>query len=204
MLPEIQTAMKKFSTLFFGSLCASVLFFSCSPDATVIEDANALDSSASMTTAASITSADLVGTWNLQSMNSDVAVDFNSDGAYSKDILSESGCFDNMYFTFDPDGVVYTTQARLYFDPAGNFNCSEKSYTATYSVDQNDLTVNFVVSGVAYTEVKQISITSDGTNEYLNVTLTSTETDAAVYVANDPGNTVASEINQIDFTYIKQ
>ena len=137
-------------------------------------------------------------------MVSDVAVDFNQDGDFNTNILTESDCFNNMYFTFDSNGDVQTTQARLYFDAQGNFSCSEKNYTATYSVNQNELTVNFVVGGVPYTEVKQISITSDGTNEYLNITLTSTETDAAVYVANDPGNTVASDINQIDFTYIKQ
>lgn len=203
--PEIQTAMKKNIITFSGSLCASVLLlFSCSPDAAVTEETNALDSNTSLNATAGIATADLIGTWNLHSMEADVAVDFNQDGNSSTNILSESSCFDNMYFTFEEDGDVLTTQARLYFGADGNFTCSEKSYSATYEVNQNELTVNFVVNGVAYTEVKTISMTNDGTNDYLIVSLTSVETDAAVYVANDPGNTVASNINKIEFTYIKQ
>ena len=198
-------AMKKLSTLILGSLCASTLFFSCSADASLVEETTALNSTTTLTTAADISSADLVGTWKIESMTSDVGVDFNQDQNFDTNILLESACFDNMYFTFEEDGDVHTTQARLFFDAEGNFICSEKDYSATYEVvNQDELKINFVVNGVSYSEVKTISLTSDGAREYLNISLTSSETDAAVYVSDDPGTTVASDINRIDFRYIKQ
>lgn len=152
---------------------------------------------------ADISSGDLTGTWRIYSMSADVAVDFDKDGAGSQDILSETGCFSNMYFTFNQDGSVQTTQARLYFDTSGNFTCNEKNYSATYEVTNNQLKVFFSVDGVSYSEVKDISLSGNGIDEFLHVSLTKAETSAAVYVAPDPGNTVASEIQKIDFVYIK-
>lgn len=203
MPADIQTAMKKQLIFFIGSLCASLLL-SCSTDAIETRDMNSLNSTASLTTAADITAADLVGTWRIYAMNSDVEVNFNQDTTASKDILAETDCFNQMYFTFNPDGVVHTTQARLYFNAEGDFSCSEKNYAATYQViNQNELKINFIVNGTAYSEVKTITITNNGENEFLNISLTSLETDAAVYVAKDPGNTTASKIEKIDFVYIK-
>ena len=195
--------MKYYYLFLFGSLCASLFSFSCSADANLPEQTNALNSSTTLATSTEITAVDLVGTWKIQTMVSDVAVDFNQDGDFNTNILTESDCFNNMYFTFEANGNVLTTQARLYFDVQGNFSCSEKSYTATYEVNQNELKVNFVVNGVSYTEVKSISMTSDGTNDYLNVSLTSFETDSAVYVTEDDGDNVASKIEKIDFSYIR-
>ena len=59
--------MKNYSLIFLGSLCASFLFLSCSADNDYTEQTTALNSNASLTTStAEITSADLVGTWKIQ------------------------------------------------------------------------------------------------------------------------------------------
>ena len=134
-----------------------------------------------------------------------VPVDFDQNGQYTFDLLEETDCFDSMYFVFYENGVVETRQARLYFNAStGGFSCQTTGdYNATYSVSGNILTVNFTVSGSQYTETRTISRYSENGIEFLKVTLTREETNAAVYVTKDPGNTVASELRKIEMVYIK-
>lgn len=158
------------------------------------------------TTSQDILPSDLVGTWSMYSMASmETAVDFDQDGNYTNDLLEETDCFDPMYFVFYENAEVRTRQARLYFNAmTGAFTCQTTGdYTATYSVSGNILSVTFTVSGSQYTETRTISRYSESGNEFLMVTLTKEETNAAVYVAKDPGTTVASEIQKIEMVYIK-
>ena len=182
------------------------MLVACSADSTTEEMAS-LDVTASNMTVAEVTAASLEGTWNMYSMTSigeGNDVDFNKDGNYTYDLLSETYCFDAMFFTFKPDGTVATEQARLFFNSTGQFTCQTTgNYSATYNVLGNELSVTFSVDGNQYTETKTVSQYTENGEEFLKVTLTKEETSSAVYVANDPGTTVASGIQQIDMIYKK-
>lgn len=163
--------------------------------------------STTVTASEDIAASDLVGAWAMYSMTSiGTTVDFDQNGFETNDLLAETDCFDPMYFIFKETGEVDTRQSRLYFNSqTGAFTClTTGDYTATYAVSGNILTVNFTVNGNEYTENKTISRYSENGSEFLLVTLTKGETDAAVYIADDPGNTVASEIEKIEMVYKKQ
>ncbi len=150
---------------------------------------------------AEITTADLIGRWEIHSMVGDQEVNFNGDDVSSTDMLSETDCFDIMYYDFQENGKVSTAQAKLWFDNEGNFKCYDGEYDATYRVSGDTLTVDFQLNGSPMTEKKQISLTSDETGDYMHVTLSDWE--AATYV-NDPGTTNASHLSLIKMTYKKK
>ena len=196
--------MKKIlQKLLLGGVGAAILT-ACSAES-VNEEMSSLNASASVVEAQDLTMNDLVGRWDMYSMTSSDSVDFDQNGVYTYNLLEEKDCFDPMYFQFDDDGQVTTKQARLYFDgTTGKFSCNDTGdYTATYEITGNDLEVTFTVDGNQYTETKTISRYNENGTEFLKVTLTKAETNSAVYVANDPGNTVASDIQQIDMVYKK-
>lgn len=147
-----------------------------------------------------ITTADLIGRWEIHSMVGDQEVNFNGDGVSSTDMLSETTCFDIMYYDFQENGNVRTGQAKLWFDNEGDFTCFYGEYDATYSVSGDILTVDFLLNGSPMTEEKQISLTSDEKGDFLHVTLSDWE--AATYV-NDPGTTNASHLTLIEMVYKK-
>jgi len=197
--------MKKLlQRMMIGGVGLSMLI-SCSADS-VNDDALSLNATTSTVPTQNLTMNDLAGTWNMYSMTSvgeGKTVDFDLDGNSTYDLLKETDCFDNMFFVFETDGYVLTEQARLFFDgTSGKFTCATTGqYAATYQISGNDLTVTFTVNGVEYTQSKTVSRFSENGKEYLKVTMTEAETDSAVYVAKDPGNTVASDIKQIDIVY---
>ena len=196
--------MKKLlQKLMVGGVGVSMLI-ACSAD-NVDEEMTTLNATTSTVEMQELTMNDLLGTWKMNSMTSSDAVDFDQNGVYTYDLLEETECFDPMYFIFNEDGSVATEQARLYFNSVtGAFTCSTTGdYTATYQISGDELTVTFLVDGVQYTETKTISRYSENGAEFLKVTLTKQETNSAVYVANDPGTTVASGIQQIDMIYKK-
>ncbi|WP_324720750.1 lipocalin family protein [Salinimicrobium sp. HB62] len=198
--------MKKSFTRFVLTGVAGILLSACSAEKYSEIDSASLNATTTTASSQEIVSSDLVGTWNMFSMTSmETMVDFNLDGTYTNDLLEETDCFDPMYFIFMNNGIVDTRQSRLFFDSVkGDFTCyTTGDYTATYSVSGDILTVTFTIDGVEYTETKTISIFSENGNDFLKVTLTKEETNAAVYVADDPGNTVASEIQKIEMVYIK-
>ncbi len=190
------------------------LFTACSKD-NLNSDVQELNLTGTATTQeVQILASDLVGTWNMYSMTSvafqdqsAVQVDFDQNGQYTFDLLEETECFDPMYFIFNANSGVDTHQSRLFFSEAtGMFSCQTTGdYSATYEiVDGNELTITFSIDGQQYVETRTISLFSKDNAEFLKVTLTKSETNAAVYVAPDPGNTVASEIQKIEMVYIKQ
>lgn len=180
------------------------LMVACSAES-ADEELTGLNASTSTVLVQDLSMDDLVGTWNMYSMTSSDSVDFDQNGVYTYDLLEETECFDPMFFIFDNAGNIATEQARLYFSSTtGEFSCQTTgNYTATYQISGNELTVTFTVSGIQYTETKTISRYSENGEEFLQVTLTKQETDSAVYVSDDPGNTVASDIQQIDMVYLK-
>ena len=188
-------------------MSAGLIFLSSCSSEEVSTDMTGLNAATTTVSAEDYNLNDLVGLWNMYSMSSmETTVDFDQDGVFTNDLLEETDCFDDMYFDFKETGVVDTKQSRLYFSAAtGMFSCQTTGdYDATYTVNGNQLTVTFNVGGQQYTETKTISIYTENGNEFLKVTLTNQETDSAVYVADDPGNTVASDIQKIEMIYIKQ
>ena len=185
---------------------ALVLLSACSSEE-VSTDMTGLNAGTTAVAAGDYNFTDLVGLWKMYSMSSlETTVDFDKDGVRTNDLLEETDCFDDMYFDFKETGVVDTRQSRLYFSAAtGMFSCQTTGdYDATYAVQGNELTINFNVENQQYTETKTISIYTEDGNEFLKVSLIKEETNSAVYVANDPGNTVASNIQKIEMVYIKQ
>lgn len=188
-------------------MSAGLIFLSACSSEEVSADMTGLNAATTTVAAQDYSFTDLVGLWTMYSMSSlETTVDFDQNGMRTNDLLEETNCFDDMYFDFKETGVVDTRQSRLYFSAAtGMFSCqSTGDYDATYTVSGNQLSVTFNVDGQQYTETKTIAIYTENGNEFLKVTLTNQETDSAVYVADDPGNTVASEIQKIEMIYIKQ
>lgn len=196
--------MKRTFTFF---IAAGMFFLTgCSSEEVAGSDTNELNAATTTIQAGDYTMTDLVGLWTMYSMSSlETTVDFDQDGIRTNDLLEETDCFDFMYFHFKETGAVDTRQSRLYFSSTtGKFSCQTTGdYSAIYSVNADQLTVTFTVNGEQYTETKTIALFTEGGSEYLKVTLTKEETNSAVYVADDPGNTVASEIQKIEMVYIK-
>ena len=199
-------AMKKSLFSFISALALGLVLTGCSAEA-ISSDMTELNVSATTIQTDVYSIADLVGSWNMHSMTSEeTTVDFDQDGNRTNDLLLETDCFDPMFFDFKSTGEVSTYQSRLFFsEVTGKFSCQTTgNYNATYEIIGDELTVTFLVNGTEYTEKRTISLYTENGSEYLKVTLTKAETNAAVYVAKDPGNTVASDIMKIDMIYKKQ
>ncbi|HET8752815.1 MAG TPA: lipocalin family protein [Salinimicrobium sp.] len=186
--------------MIFGLI--STLFMACSTEDAQM-NLNSLNASGSVVQTEAIAANDLVGTWLLYSMTSNTAVNFNpaTDQSSSFNIMDETSCFDNMYFTFRADGSVSTEQARLYFDETGQFTCNSKIYPANYAVNGDQLQVSFDFNGTIATESKTISLSQADGKEFLHVSLNKAET--AAYVGDATG-TVAEDITEVEMIYIKQ
>ena len=191
--------------MIFGGVGLSLLI-ACSAES-VNDKGIALNATTNTSTNQELSMDDLAGRWNMYAMTSvETTVDFDQDGNRTNDLLLETDCFDPMYFDFSSTGEVATYQSRLFFsEVTGAFSCQTTgNYVATYMINSDQLSVTFTVDGQTYTETKSISRYSENGSEFLKVTLTKTETNTAVYVAKDPGNTVASDIKQIDMIYKKE
>lgn len=198
--------------MMLGGVGVSMLI-ACSAES-VNDEGKILNATGTTSATQELTMNDLVGRWNMYAMTSvpleegveATAVDFDQNGVFTYDLLEETDCFDPMYFDFTSNGEVATYQSRLFFSKVtGAFSCQTTgNYKATYTINGDQLSVTFTIDGQTYTETKTISRYSENGSEFLKVTLTKAETNAAVYVAPDPGNTVASEIQKIEMVYIKQ
>lgn len=185
-----------------GSLLSAPLFplfISCTTDDVLTEGTDL--NSESQIEVTDISAGELLGKWNLHSMKADVAVDFNQDGTTNQDLLKETDCFEPMFFSFDEYGTINTNQANLYFESDGSFSCKSKEYTAEYQINGNQLIITFTLDGHVITDTKTVNLINEGSEEYLHVALEEHETRAYV---NDPGTTVASDIERIDLVFIKQ
>lgn len=192
--------MKKIALNLFALTVAATFSIGCSTD-TANEEMSSLNSTATVFEGQDIQPTQLVGTWKIESMISDVAVDLNSDGTASVDILEESTCFDNLFFNFNEEGGIAAHQAKLNFVD-GEMQCnSEGDYTATYTVSGNELSVSFQSGDSMITFTKTIGLSNDATGEYLHVAIEDYEVDELV---QDPGNTSVSDIQRIEMIYKKQ
>ncbi len=143
---------------------------------------------------------DLEGIWDLYSMHSDVAVDFNDDDTTNTDIMAETDCFDTMFYDFDSDGNVTATQAKLHINTTGIASCNSGVYSSPYSIKDDMLTVSFHdKNGTLITTTKQIKLTED--KQFLHLSLTRFE--ASGYIKDDSGNST-EVINSISTVYKKR
>ncbi len=143
---------------------------------------------------------DLEGIWDLYTMHSDVAVDFNGDGTSNKDIKAETGCFNTMFYDFDSTGNVTATQAKLHIDKTGIASCNSGTYSSPYTIENDMLTVSFHDKNGNYVSTtKQIKLTDE--KQFLHLSLTRLETTG--YIKDDSGNSTEI-INSITTIYKKR
>lgn len=192
--------MKKIALNLFALTVAATFSMSCSTE-TIHEETSSLNATATVFEGQDIQQNQLVGTWKIVSMTSDVAVDLNADEKSSIELLDETTCFDPMYFDFNAQGVVETEQARTSFTEEAVTCDGTGVYTAAYEVSGNDLTVYVEINGDIYPLTKTIGLSSDGNGEYLHVAIEDYEVGQFV---SDPGNTIASDIKRIEIVYKKQ
>lgn len=192
--------MKKIALNLFVLTVAATFSIGCSTE-TINEETSSLNATATVFEGQDIQQNQLVGTWKIVSMTSNVAVDLNADGSNSADLLDETTCFDPMYFSFDAQGTVETEQGRISV-LEDRVECDGVgTYTATYEVSGNALAVTADFDGQPVTFTKTIGLSSDASGEYLHVALEDHEVDQVI---SDPGNTVASDIERIEVVYKKQ
>ncbi len=143
---------------------------------------------------------DLEGIWDLYSMHSDVAVDFNGDDTTNTDIMVETDCFKTMFYDFDSTGNVTATQAKLHINATGISSCNIGVYSSPYTIKDDMLTVSFHdKNGTLITTTKQIKLTED--KQFLHLSLTRLE--ASAYIKDDSGNSTAV-IDSIATVYKKR
>lgn len=179
------------------------LFMACSADDPAVEESSN-EVTEGLHQTYDIQSEDLVGTWKLVSMKSDIPVDLDLNQTGSTDVLTETDCFDTMYFTFNLDGSVTTQQARLFFETqSGAMVCDSGTYKALYRVDGNVLTVDFRIKDIPHSETRTIDVYEVNNEQFLQVDLTYAE--ARGYI-NDPdfvSPTGATSVRAVTMLYKK-
>lgn len=192
--------MKKIALNLFAVTVIAAISVGCSSE-TVNDEMTSLNATSNIFEKQDIRQTDLVGIWKIEAMNSDVAVDLNADGETSSNILEESTCFDNLFFNFNAEGGVLAHQARLNFVD-GEMQCDgEGTYSATYEVAGNELSVSFQSGESTITFTKTIGLSTSNGDVYLHVAIEDYEVSEIVA---DPGNTSVSSINRIEMIYKKQ
>ncbi|MEG9327197.1 lipocalin family protein [Salinimicrobium catena] len=192
--------MKKIALNLLSLAVATTLFVGCSTD-TLTEENSSLNATATVFEGQDIQQNQLVGTWIIESMTSNIAVDLDANGSSSVDLLTETTCFDGMYFDFNAEGIVETEQGRISI-LEDRVECDGSGvYTAGYEVSGNTLSVTAEINGQTVTLTKTIGLSSDASGEYLHVAIEDYEVEQIV---SDPGNTVASDIERIEIVYKKQ
>lgn len=192
--------MKRIALNLFIVTVAAFLSVGCSTEV-MNDEMTSLNSTANIFERQDIRQTDLVGTWKIESMISDVEVDLNEDGVSSTDIMNETTCFDNLFFNFNSEGGILAHQARLKFVNGEMLCDGEGDYAAAYSVTGNELSVTFQSGDSPITFTKTIGLsTTDGVT-YLHVALEDYEVSEVV---QDPGTTSVSSIKRIEMVYKKQ
>jgi hypothetical protein len=139
----------------------------------------------------------IAGDYVLTALSSDVAVDLNSDGSSSMDLMSETTCFDAMTISFGINGDFTSTIAEVGFDQNNVLTCSTSVQSGTYSYANNLLTITVNVNGGTATDSQAVVLTPT------NLSFSVTDADVAQYFSGAAG-TPASGITELDFVYTKQ
>jgi hypothetical protein len=139
----------------------------------------------------------IIGSWELTSLQADVAIDFNNDGTSNTELFNETFCFDNRILTFDAANNFSVDLPDLDTDANNVLSCTDASYSGTYTIDMNSrLSVTVPVNGGTVTDDKVISVTAT------TITFTVTRSEVTQYF-NPASGTPADNINSIAVTYTK-
>lgn len=192
--------MKRIALNLFALTFSTIFFTACSTE-TMNDETSSLNAIASVYEGQDIQQNQMLGTWKIISLSSNVAVDLNGDGKSTTELLNETVCFDSMYFTFNAEGVVEAEQARMSLDNE-ELKCEgSETYSAAYKVSGNKLSVTANYDGQQVTFRKTIGLSDDEAGEYLHVAVEDYEVEQFI---SDPGNTVVSNVERIEIVYKKQ
>ena len=177
------------------AFCLAIALFSCAAEDLVTETEELTSANLEV-----YQTQDLVGLWELVSMESDAAIDLNGDKNFNTDILSETSCFVDMAYDFKANGTVATSQAKLHFNTSGITSCEKGEYSSTYTLENDVLKVSFEdKNGFTVSPGKRIKLTDN--KHLLHITLSRAE--ASAYIKSDTGNSTGV-INEITTIYRKK
>lgn len=142
----------------------------------------------------------LVGTWSLQEMRTETPVDLNKDNVESKNLLSETTCFDKMSITFKKDKTFFSVNSRIILT-AGESNsgyaCNGGSgrgpETGTWEISGDILTLTVMSNDQRFSNTKKLSF--NGSTFLFKIS----EYESGQYVSN----TLGAAIPDVTIGYIK-
>jgi hypothetical protein len=114
----------------------------------------------------------LVGTWRMTSFEVENPYDFNEDGTASRNLITETNCYQNETIQINADGTAIAISNSFLFVVADLVPGTTDQYTYTLNCEmENDIVpLNWVANGTAVSFEEDdgftISGTLDGTNQF--------------------------------------
>ncbi|MEZ4792327.1 MAG: DUF5004 domain-containing protein [Gelidibacter sp.] len=135
----------KLKPLKITTLFLTILMFNCSNNDDVGSTPN---------------NSDIVGTWNIVSLRSSDAYDFNDDGTASQDLETESDCITEQLI-FNSDGTYSgtTSYAIDFLTEINNILCFDNGGSGTWTREGN--TVSFTGSQINGTRTLVVTVDGD-------------------------------------------
>lgn len=187
---------------FIYIFAVSLFLISCSGEDM---DDNQAEAFTSPIVTADVIYSDLIGKWNLTSMEVDTLVDLNNDNVGNTNLLQETDCFKDMSITFsDNEGVreFSSVNARMDFragDTNDQFACMQTNGgpdNGTWDIDgDGNLVLYMTIDGKTYTHTK--ILTYSGSTFALEVT----KAESQVYVTSDPTGTAVEKVTVVSVEY---
>lgn len=145
-----------------------------------------------------LSSSDIVGNWSLVEINSTPAVDLEDDGNSDPNVMNQTDCFDGMSLDFDNNGNVTAVSSEIDYDDSASpsFNCSLRTDSGSYTLNNSDLSVTITLDGSQETETLNVDVQNN------TLSFIVTESDVADYF-NVPSGESFSSINELEFVYQK-
>lgn len=160
----------------------SFLLFSCSGDD--LENIRHAEYNAKMLDVF-IYDSDLVGEWKVKTMVVNKSIDLNGDNELNTNLLLESGCFENMVYTFKGDKtftIINPILELTLLDNKDEFKCQDPAtITGKWSIKDDMLILYIRTNGLDYQEKKHLILIDD--HFYLEV-----NKDESREFINDRGN----------------
>ena len=150
------------------------------------------------TTNQTLSSSDIVGNWSLVEINSTPAVDLEDNGNSDPNVMNQTDCFDGMSLDFDNNGNVTAVSSEIDYDDSTSpsFNCSLRTDSGSYTLNNSDLSVTVTLDGSQETETLNVDLQNN------TLSFIVTESDVADYF-NVPSGQSFSSINELEFVYLK-
>lgn len=189
-------AMKKITSRFVLVASVAFLCFSCGVDDEDLRNEELNNKVYNVF----IYDSDLVGTWDLSSMVTDIEVDMNKDGLFTKNLRKETTCYEKMSITFNGNKTFRSVNARMDFkggETNDGFVCmGDKVDSGIWSVDNDIVTFIVTINNVQYTEKKQLILNGNMFSFEVN------RTESLGYIS-DPGDKSGSKVSVVALEYNK-